>query len=29
VSTTTFGVGNDFDEVLHQSMADAGGGHFY
>jgi Ca-activated chloride channel family protein len=29
VSTTTFGVGNDFDEALLQSMADAGGGHFY
>jgi Ca-activated chloride channel family protein len=29
VSTTTFGVGNDFDEVLLQAMADAGGGHFY
>ena len=29
VSTTTFGVGDDFDEVLLQSMADAGGGHFY
>ncbi len=29
ISTTTFGVGNDFDETLLQSMADAGGGHFY
>jgi Ca-activated chloride channel family protein len=29
VSTTTFGVGTDFDEVLLQGMADAGGGHFY
>ena len=29
ISTTTFGVGNDFDEALLQSMADAGGGHFY
>jgi Ca-activated chloride channel homolog len=29
VSTTTFGVGTDFDEMLLQSMADAGGGHFY
>ena len=29
VSTTTFGVGNDFDEVLLEAMADAGGGHFY
>jgi Ca-activated chloride channel family protein len=29
VSTTTFGVGNDFDEQLLQAMADAGGGHFY
>lgn len=29
VSTTTFGVGADFDELLLQSMADAGGGHFY
>ena len=29
VSTTTFGVGNDFDEALLQAMADAGGGHFY
>src|SRR4029079_14878774 len=29
VSTTTFGVGNDFDEKLLQDLADAGGGHFY
>ena len=29
MSTTTFGVGQDFDEVLLQAMADAGGGHFY
>jgi Ca-activated chloride channel family protein len=29
VGTTTFGVGQDFDEVLLQAMADAGGGHFY
>jgi Ca-activated chloride channel family protein len=29
VNTTTFGVGADFDEGLLQSMADAGGGHFY
>ncbi len=29
VSTTTFGVGNDFDERLLQDLADAGGGHFY
>jgi Ca-activated chloride channel family protein len=29
VTTTTFGVGADFDEALLQSMADAGGGHFY
>lgn len=29
ISTTTFGVGNDFDEALLQAMADAGGGHFY
>jgi Ca-activated chloride channel family protein len=29
VSTTTFGVGEDFDEVLLQAMATAGGGHFY
>jgi Ca-activated chloride channel family protein len=29
VSTSTFGVGDDFDEVLLQAMAQAGGGHFY
>ncbi len=29
VSTSTFGVGNDFDETLLQAMAQAGGGHFY
>ena len=29
VSTTTFGVGNDFDEKLLGDLADAGGGHFY
>jgi Ca-activated chloride channel family protein len=29
VSTTAFGVGNDFDEALLQAMAAAGGGHFY
>lgn len=29
ISTTTFGVGEDFDETLLQGMADAGGGHFY
>ncbi|MGP1675421.1 MAG: vWA domain-containing protein, partial [Candidatus Limnocylindrales bacterium] len=29
VSTTTFGIGNDFDEALLQAMSDAGGGHFY
>lgn len=29
VTSSTFGVGNDFDESLLQSMADAGGGHFY
>ena len=29
VSTSTFGVGDDFDEVLLQSMAQAGGGHFH
>ncbi len=29
VSTSTFGVGNDFDERLLQDLADAGGGHFY
>ena len=29
ISTTTLGVGEDFDEFLLQAMADAGGGHFY
>ena len=29
VTTTTFGVGNDFDEVLLHDLASAGGGHFY
>ena len=29
IGTTTFGVGEDFDETLLQGMADAGGGHFY
>lgn len=29
VTTTTFGVGEDFDESLLQAMAQAGGGHFY
>jgi Ca-activated chloride channel family protein len=29
VATSTIGVGTDFDEVLLQQMADAGGGHFY
>ena len=29
VQTTTFGVGTDFDEVLLQAMATAGGGNFY
>lgn len=29
VGTSTFGVGTDFDETLLQSLADAGGGHFY
>jgi Ca-activated chloride channel family protein len=29
VATTTFGVGSDFDEVLLQQMATAGGGNFY
>ena len=29
MSTSTFGVGTDFDEGLLQGMADAGGGHFY
>ena len=29
VSTSTFGVGDDFNEVLLAAMAQAGGGHFY
>lgn len=29
IATTTFGVGADFDEVLLQTMASAGGGNFY
>jgi Ca-activated chloride channel family protein len=29
VATTTFGVGEDFDETLLEAIADAGGGHFY
>ena len=29
VTTSTFGVGTDFDESLLQAMADNGGGHFY
>lgn len=29
VSTSTFGVGDDFDERLLQELADSGGGHFY
>jgi Ca-activated chloride channel family protein len=29
VATSTFGVGEDFNEALLQSMADAGGGHFF
>jgi Ca-activated chloride channel homolog len=29
VSTTTFGVGDDFNQFLLQGMADNGGGHFY
>ena len=29
ISTTTFGVGTDFDENLLQQMATAGGGNFY
>jgi len=29
VQTSTFGVGEDFDEILLAGMADAGGGHFY
>ena len=28
ISTSTFGVGTDFDESLLQALADAGGGHF-
>ena len=29
IGTTTFGVGQDFDETLLTAIADAGGGHFY
>ncbi len=29
ITTSTFGLGTDFDERLLQTMADAGGGHFY
>ncbi|MGH3054263.1 MAG: vWA domain-containing protein, partial [Gaiellaceae bacterium] len=29
VLTSTFGVGADFNQILLQGMADAGGGHFY
>jgi Ca-activated chloride channel family protein len=29
VTTSTIGVGTDFDEALLQGMTDAGGGHFY
>ena len=29
VTTSTFGVGADFDERLLEAMADSGGGHFY
>ena len=29
MTTSTFGVGVDFDEALLQAMADNGGGHFY
>ncbi len=29
IGTSTFGVGQDFDETLLTSIADAGGGHFY
>ncbi|MGH2511854.1 MAG: VWA domain-containing protein, partial [Candidatus Limnocylindrales bacterium] len=29
ITTTTFGVGEGFDETLLQSLATAGGGHFY
>ncbi len=29
ITTSTFGVGSDFDEEVLQGMADSGGGHFY
>ncbi len=29
ITTSTFGVGTDFDETLLQGIADNGGGHFY
>ncbi len=29
ISSTTFGVGSDFNQFLLQGIADAGGGHFY
>jgi Ca-activated chloride channel family protein len=29
ISTTTFGVGHDFNQFLLQGIADGGGGHFY
>jgi len=29
ITTTTFGVGHDFNQFLLQGIADAGGGHFY
>ena len=29
ITTSTFGVGSDYDEALLQAMADAGGGHYY
>jgi Ca-activated chloride channel family protein len=29
ISTTTFGVGQDFNQFLLQGIADGGGGHFY
>jgi len=29
IGTSTFGVGQDFDETLLTAIADAGGGHFY
>jgi len=29
VTTSTFGVGEDFDEHMLRALADAGGGHFY